>query len=132
MSLSSPRPTPPPSSPFPPRHQPPRLPPQSAPSKPIKGRLDLGFRQKEGVWLAAKQPKGVRLVYHHKGCVGFVLNTEMELVVLLGLYTQRDVEYSLFETHFIRLMMNDEGFNHEAYWNRIRKPTTGKKKSIEI
>ncbi|GJY10377.1 hypothetical protein Tco_0378562 [Tanacetum coccineum] len=29
-------------------------------------------------------------------------------------------------------MTNDEGFNHDAYWNRIGKPTTGIKKSAEI
>ncbi|GJU41154.1 hypothetical protein Tco_1194111 [Tanacetum coccineum] len=29
-------------------------------------------------------------------------------------------------------MTNHEGFNHDAYWNRIGKPTIGKKKSAEI
>nr|GEU83350.1 hypothetical protein [Tanacetum cinerariifolium] len=31
-----------------------------------------------------------------------------------------------------RLMTNDEGFNYEAYWKKIGKPTTRKKKSAEI
>nr|GFA03440.1 hypothetical protein [Tanacetum cinerariifolium] len=26
----------------------------------------------------------------------------------------------------------EDGFNHDAYWNRIRQPTTGKKKLAEI
>ncbi|GJU03505.1 hypothetical protein Tco_1113843 [Tanacetum coccineum] len=29
-------------------------------------------------------------------------------------------------------MTNDEGFNHDAYWNRIGKPTTRIKKSAKI
>ncbi|GKE12912.1 hypothetical protein Tco_1416463 [Tanacetum coccineum] len=52
---------------------------------------------------------------------------EDEFAVLLGLYSESDVQHRLFETHFLRLMENDEGFNHEAYWSRIGKPRTKKK-----
>nr|GEV19024.1 hypothetical protein [Tanacetum cinerariifolium] len=55
-----------------------------------------------------------------------------EFVVLFGLYSESDVQHRLFETHFSRLMTNDEGFNHEAYWSRIRQPRTGTKKLADI
>ncbi|GJY58377.1 hypothetical protein Tco_0458269 [Tanacetum coccineum] len=55
-----------------------------------------------------------------------------EFTVLLGLYSESDVQHRLFETHFLRLMTNDEGFNHEAYWSRIGQPRTEKKKLADI
>nr|GEU43541.1 hypothetical protein [Tanacetum cinerariifolium] len=73
-----------------------------------------------------------------KKCIWFRLckkehvYTLSEFTVLLGLYSEIDVQHQLFETYFLRLMINDEGFNHEAYWSRIRQPRTGKKKLTDI
>ncbi|GKA13063.1 hypothetical protein Tco_0692609 [Tanacetum coccineum] len=58
--------------------------------------------------------------------------TLIEFAVLLGLYCQSEVQHSLFETHFVRLMTNDKGFNYDAYWNRTGQPTTEKKKLADI
>ncbi|GJS75603.1 putative ribonuclease H-like domain-containing protein [Tanacetum coccineum] len=55
-----------------------------------------------------------------------------EFAVLLRLYSESDVQHRLFETHFSRLMTNDKGFNHEAYWSRIGQPRTGTKKLADI
>ncbi|GJS74191.1 reverse transcriptase domain-containing protein [Tanacetum coccineum] len=58
--------------------------------------------------------------------------TLLEFAVLIGLYSESDVQHRLFKTHFLRLTTNDEGFNHEAYWSRIEQPRTEKKKLADI
>ncbi|GJR26150.1 hypothetical protein Tco_1102382 [Tanacetum coccineum] len=55
-----------------------------------------------------------------------------EFAVLLGLYSESDVQHQLFETHFLTLMTNNKGFKHEASWSRIRQLRTGKKKLVDI
>ncbi|GJT15434.1 hypothetical protein Tco_0874140 [Tanacetum coccineum] len=73
-----------------------------------------------------------------KKCIWFRLcgkehvYTLPEFTVLLGLYSESEVQHRLFETHFLRLMTNDKGFNHDAYWNRIGQPTNGNKKLAYI
>ncbi|GJX21598.1 hypothetical protein Tco_0226043 [Tanacetum coccineum] len=65
-------------------------------------------------------------------CLNEHVYTLPEFAVLPGLYNESEVKHRLFETHFLRLMKNDEGFNHDAHWSRIRQQTTRKKKLAGI
>ena len=40
------------------------------------------------------------------------------------MYDESEVNHRLFATYFTNLEVDDEGFEHEAYWNRIGRPTT--------
>ncbi|GJR06475.1 hypothetical protein Tco_0529459 [Tanacetum coccineum] len=57
--------------------------------------------------------------------------TLLEFAVLLGLYSESDIQHRLFEIHFLRIMTNDKGFNHAAYWSRIGQPITRKRRHNE-
>ncbi|GJY19383.1 hypothetical protein Tco_0390874 [Tanacetum coccineum] len=50
--------------------------------------------------------------------------TLLEFVVLLGLYEEDELSHRLFAIHFTRLEVDDKSFNHEAFWQKIRKPTS--------
>ncbi|GJT00094.1 ribonuclease H-like domain-containing protein [Tanacetum coccineum] len=47
-----------------------------------------------------------------------------EFAVLLGLYEEDELNHTLFAIHFTKLEVDDKLFNHEAFWQRIRKPTS--------
>ncbi|GJY41796.1 hypothetical protein Tco_0429066 [Tanacetum coccineum] len=53
-----------------------------------------------------------------------------EFAVLLGLYEEDKLSHRLFATHFTRLEDDDKLFNHEACWQKIRKPTSLKENSL--
>ncbi|GJR69688.1 hypothetical protein Tco_0015753 [Tanacetum coccineum] len=47
-----------------------------------------------------------------------------EFAVLLGLYEEYELNHRLFAIHFTRLEVDDKLFNHAAFWQKIRKPTS--------
>ncbi|GKE13653.1 retrovirus-related pol polyprotein from transposon TNT 1-94, partial [Tanacetum coccineum] len=47
-----------------------------------------------------------------------------EFAVLLGLYEEDELNHTLFAIHFTKLEVDDKLFNHEAFWQRIGKPTS--------
>ncbi|GKD56256.1 hypothetical protein Tco_1289643 [Tanacetum coccineum] len=47
-----------------------------------------------------------------------------EFTVLLGLYKEEELNHHLFDIHFTRLEVDDKLFNHEAFWQKIRTPTS--------
>nr|GEX26030.1 hypothetical protein [Tanacetum cinerariifolium] len=54
-----------------------------------------------------------------------------EFVVLLGLYEPSDMKHRFFDIHFNNLEINDNGFDHNEYWKKIREPTrTNKRTSL--
>nr|GEY23809.1 hypothetical protein [Tanacetum cinerariifolium] len=42
-----------------------------------------------------------------------------EFTVVLGLYTEDEVEHCLFEIYFGKLEVNDKQFDHKNYWSRV-------------
>ncbi|GJY28031.1 hypothetical protein Tco_0403798, partial [Tanacetum coccineum] len=42
-----------------------------------------------------------------------------EFAVVLGLFTEDEVEHRLFEVYFGRLEVDDKQFDHKDYWNRV-------------
>ncbi|GJR25401.1 hypothetical protein Tco_1101633 [Tanacetum coccineum] len=46
-----------------------------------------------------------------------------KFLVLLGLYDPSELDHQLFATHFSKLEIDDNLFDHDAYWKKIRKPT---------
>ncbi|GKB27991.1 putative ribonuclease H-like domain-containing protein [Tanacetum coccineum] len=47
-----------------------------------------------------------------------------EFVVLLGLYEEDELNHGLFTIHFTKLEVDDKLFNHEVFWQKIRKLTS--------
>ncbi|GJR21580.1 hypothetical protein Tco_0970107 [Tanacetum coccineum] len=47
-----------------------------------------------------------------------------EFAVLLGLYEEYELNHGLFAIHFTKLEVDDKLFNHEAFWQKIGKPTS--------
>ncbi|GJY84255.1 hypothetical protein Tco_0497631 [Tanacetum coccineum] len=47
-----------------------------------------------------------------------------EFAVLLGLYEEEELNHRLFAIYFTRLEVDDKSFNHEAFWQNIRTPTS--------
>ncbi|GJW05134.1 hypothetical protein Tco_1563990 [Tanacetum coccineum] len=50
--------------------------------------------------------------------------TLLEFAVLLGLYEEDELNHGLFAIHFTKLEVDDKLFNHEAFWQKIGKPTS--------
>ncbi|GJS32289.1 hypothetical protein Tco_0530671 [Tanacetum coccineum] len=44
--------------------------------------------------------------------------------VLLGLYKEDELEHRLFAINFTKLEIDDKLLNHDAYWQKIRTPTS--------
>ena len=40
-----------------------------------------------------------------------------QFAICLGLYDESEVSHRLFAVYFGKLEVDDEGFDHEAYWN---------------
>nr|GEW97586.1 hypothetical protein [Tanacetum cinerariifolium] len=65
-----------------------------------------------------------------KSCIWFRLYgvkkvlTLPEFMALLGLYEEDELNHGMFATHFTKLEVNEKLFNHEAFWQKIRKPTS--------
>ncbi|GJU71563.1 hypothetical protein Tco_1262968 [Tanacetum coccineum] len=47
-----------------------------------------------------------------------------KFAVLLGLYEEYELNHGLFAIHFTKLEVDDKLFNHEAFWQKIGKPTS--------
>nr|GEU41694.1 hypothetical protein [Tanacetum cinerariifolium] len=47
-----------------------------------------------------------------------------EFMVLLGFYEEIELNHGLFPIYFTKLEVNDKLFNHEAFWQKIQKPTS--------
>ncbi|GKD50903.1 hypothetical protein Tco_1279879 [Tanacetum coccineum] len=47
-----------------------------------------------------------------------------EFAILLGLYEEDKLNHRLFSIHFTKLEVDDKSFNHEAFWQKIRKLTS--------
>ncbi|GJV13974.1 hypothetical protein Tco_1359297 [Tanacetum coccineum] len=56
----------------------------------------------------------------------------IDFLVILGLYELSDLKHRLYNIYFNRLEINDKGFDHIEYWNRIRELTTGNKRATTI
>ncbi|GJW89192.1 hypothetical protein Tco_0164532 [Tanacetum coccineum] len=56
--------------------------------------------------------------------------TLLEFAVMLGLFTEDDVEHRLFEVYFGRLEVDDKQFDHKDYWTRVGKPTLTNHKEV--
>nr|GEV06434.1 hypothetical protein [Tanacetum cinerariifolium] len=50
--------------------------------------------------------------------------TLLEFAVLLGLYEESELDHWLFAVHLSKLEIDDELFNHDVYWQKIRTPTS--------
>ncbi|GJS90114.1 hypothetical protein Tco_0772750 [Tanacetum coccineum] len=47
-----------------------------------------------------------------------------QFAVLLGLYKEDELEHRLFAINFTKLEIDDKLLNHDAYWQKIRTPTS--------
>ncbi|GJV10997.1 hypothetical protein Tco_1352538 [Tanacetum coccineum] len=55
-----------------------------------------------------------------------------EFAVVLGLFTEDEVEHRLFEVYFGRLEVDDKQFDHKDYWTRVGKPTLTTNKEVLV
>nr|GEW21077.1 hypothetical protein [Tanacetum cinerariifolium] len=58
--------------------------------------------------------------------------TLLEFAILLGLYKKNDLEHRLFAIHFNNLEINENGFDHNAYWKRTGEPTRTNKRTFLV
>ncbi|GJZ40093.1 hypothetical protein Tco_0586656 [Tanacetum coccineum] len=55
-----------------------------------------------------------------------------EFAVVLGLFTEKEVEHRLFEVYFGKLEVDDKQFDHKDYWTRVGKPTLTNHKEVLV
>ncbi|GJZ61051.1 hypothetical protein Tco_0617188, partial [Tanacetum coccineum] len=55
-----------------------------------------------------------------------------EFVVVLGLFTEDEVNHRLFSVHFGKLEVDDRQFDHREYWTRVGKPTLTNHKEVLV
>ncbi|GJT06140.1 hypothetical protein Tco_0840602 [Tanacetum coccineum] len=71
-------------------------------------------------------------------CIWFRLRGEehvftlLEFTIVIDLYETSDLKHQLFNIHFNKLEINDKGFDHIEYWNRIGERTNGNKRATTI
>ncbi|GJZ60426.1 hypothetical protein Tco_0616242 [Tanacetum coccineum] len=53
-----------------------------------------------------------------------------EFAVVLGLFTEEEVEHRLFEVYFGKLEVDDKQFDYKDYWTRVGKPTLTNHKEV--
>nr|GEX63267.1 hypothetical protein [Tanacetum cinerariifolium] len=58
--------------------------------------------------------------------------TLLEFAVVLGLFTEDEVEHRLFEIYFGKLEVDDKQFDHKDYWARVGKPTLTNHKEVLV
>ncbi|GJU63322.1 hypothetical protein Tco_1245157 [Tanacetum coccineum] len=55
-----------------------------------------------------------------------------KFVVVLGLFTEEEVEHRLFEVYFGKLEVDDKHFDHKDYWTKVGKPTLTNHKEVLV
>ncbi|GJX04854.1 hypothetical protein Tco_0190770 [Tanacetum coccineum] len=55
-----------------------------------------------------------------------------EFAVVLGLFTEEEVEHHLFEVYFGKLEVDDKQFDYKDYWTRVGKPTLTNHKEVLV
>ncbi|GJZ60425.1 hypothetical protein Tco_0616241 [Tanacetum coccineum] len=55
-----------------------------------------------------------------------------EFAVVLGLFTEEEVEHRLFEVYFGKLEVDDKQFDYKDYWTRVGKPTLTNHKEVLV
>ncbi|GJY64271.1 hypothetical protein Tco_0465731, partial [Tanacetum coccineum] len=58
--------------------------------------------------------------------------TLYEFAVILGLFTEVEVEHRLFEVYFGKLEVDDKQFDHKDYWTIVGKPTLTNNKEVLV
>ncbi|GKB74612.1 hypothetical protein Tco_0936024 [Tanacetum coccineum] len=55
-----------------------------------------------------------------------------EFTVVLGLFTEEEVEHHLFKVYFGKLEVDDKQFDYKDYWTRVGKPTLTNHKEVLV
>ncbi|GKC51802.1 hypothetical protein Tco_1074547 [Tanacetum coccineum] len=55
-----------------------------------------------------------------------------EFAVMLGLFTEDEVNHQLFGIHFGKLEVDDRQFDHRKYWTKVGKPTLTNHKEVLV
>ncbi|GKB54770.1 retrovirus-related pol polyprotein from transposon TNT 1-94, partial [Tanacetum coccineum] len=55
-----------------------------------------------------------------------------EFAVVLGLFTEDEVNHQFFGVHFGKLEVDDRQFNHREYWTKVGKPTLTNHKEVLV
>ncbi|GJX33027.1 hypothetical protein Tco_0242882 [Tanacetum coccineum] len=55
-----------------------------------------------------------------------------EFALVLGLFTEDEVNHRLFSVHFGKLEVDDRQFDHREYWTKVGKPTLTNHKEVLV
>ncbi|GJT61018.1 hypothetical protein Tco_1004551 [Tanacetum coccineum] len=55
-----------------------------------------------------------------------------EFALVLGLFTEDEVNHRLFSVHFGKLEVDDRQFDHREYWTKVGKPTLTNHKEVVV
>ncbi|GKC39405.1 hypothetical protein Tco_1051789 [Tanacetum coccineum] len=58
--------------------------------------------------------------------------TLLEFTIVLGLFTEDEVNHQLFGVHFGKLEVDDKQFDHREYWTKVGKPTLTNHKEVLV